>query len=174
MDAGPALRRIEAVTDTALARLSLDELLPELVARVRRILEVDTAALLLVDGDVLRPRAASGLEESLASDVRIPFGEGFAGRIAAEARAIVIEDVRAADVVNPILRDRGVRSLLGVPILFEACVLGVLHVGTLALRRFLTADAQLLQLVADRIGVGIAYARLYEEEREARLRAEAG
>jgi GAF domain-containing protein len=59
-----------------------------------------------------------------------------------------------------------------VPILFERRVLGVLHVGTLGPRQFHVSDAQLLQVVADRIGVGIAYAQLYEDERRARVRAQ--
>src|SRR5262249_16683437 len=71
-----------------------------------------------------------------------------------------------AEVVNPILRAKGIRSLLGVPILFENKVIGVLHVGTLQPRQFDRQDAQLLQVVADRIGLGIEYARLYHEAEE--------
>src|SRR5205807_1532650 len=71
-----------------------------------------------------------------------------------------------ADVMNPILRQKGIRSLLGVPILFEGKVIGVLHVGTLKRRLFDRHDAQLLQIVADRIGLGIEYARLYQEAQE--------
>jgi len=45
-------------------------------------------------------------------------------------------------------------------------VIGVLHVGTLKPRQFDRHDAQLLQIVADRIGLGIEYARLYREAQE--------
>jgi len=45
-------------------------------------------------------------------------------------------------------------------------VIGVLHVGTLQPRQFDRQDAQLLQIVADRIGLGIEYARLYREAQE--------
>src|SRR5213075_635069 len=51
-------------------------------------------------------------------------------------------------------------------------VIGVLHVGTLHPRHFRRDDAQLLQLVADRIGLGIEYSRLYQEECAARARSE--
>ena len=60
---------------------------------------------------------------------QIPVGKGFAGRVAAERRAIFIDDVEHADIVNPILREKGIRSLLGVPLLVEGRVIGVLHVG---------------------------------------------
>ncbi|PYN82852.1 MAG: hypothetical protein DMD97_00195, partial [Candidatus Rokuibacteriota bacterium] len=155
-----AVRRLEAVTDTALARLSLEELLSELLLRVRSILGADTAAVLLLNGGELVPRVAKGLEEEVEAGVRIPLGRGFAGRVAAERRPIFIDDVDHADVMNPILRQKGIRSLLGVPILFEGKVIGVLHVGTLKRRLFDRHDAQLLQIVADRIGLGIEYARL--------------
>src|SRR5207244_1584382 len=130
------VRRLEAVTDTALARLSLEELLSELLVRVRSILGADTAAILLLNGGDLVARVAKGLEEEVEAGVRIPLGRGFAGRVAAERRPIFIADVDHADVMNPILRQKGVRSLLGVPLLFEGKVIGVLHVGTLKPRRF--------------------------------------
>ena len=160
------VRRLEAVTDTALARLPLDELLNELLVRVRSILRADTAAILLLNGGDLVARVAKGLEEEVAAGVRIPLGRGFAGRVAAEKRPIFIADIDHAQMLNPILRQKGVRSLLGVPILFEGSVIGVLHVGTLQPRQFDRQDAQLLQIVADRIGLGIEYARLYREAQE--------
>src|SRR5213083_1790974 len=128
--------RLEAVTDTALAQLSLDELLHELLVRVQRILAADTAAIFLLDGDVLVERAAAGLEEADTRDIRIPVGAGFVGRVAAEKRPVVIEHVDRAQVAHPVLRESGIRSLLGVPILFEGRGIGVLHVGTLQPRHF--------------------------------------
>src|SRR5213080_286433 len=166
------VERLEAVTDTALAQLSLDELLHELLVLVQRIRAADTAAIFLLDGDGLVERAAAGLEEADTRDVRIPVGAGFVGRVAAEKRPVVIEHVDRAQLAHPVLRESGIRSLLGVPILFEGRGIGVLHVGTLQPRQFRRADAQLLQVVADRIGLGIEYSRLYEQERKARARSE--
>src|ERR687886_1221616 len=89
------LRKLQAVTDTLLAHLEVDELLDELLVRVREILEADTAAILLLDeeSNELVARAAKGLEEEVERGVRIPVGAGFAGRIAAERRPVVIEDL---------------------------------------------------------------------------------
>src|SRR2546426_5649670 len=161
-----AVERFEAVTDTALAQLSLDELLYELLVRVQRIFSADTAAILLLDGDVLVERSATGLEEADTRDVRIPVGAGFVGRVAAEKRPVVIEQVDHTQLVHPVVREKGIRSLLGVPILFEGRVIGVLHVGGLQRRQFNRGDAQLLQVVADRMGLGIEYARLYRRAEE--------
>jgi hypothetical protein len=43
------LRRIESVTDVALAHLGVEDLLVELLERVQGLLDVDTAAVLLLD-----------------------------------------------------------------------------------------------------------------------------
>jgi serine phosphatase RsbU (regulator of sigma subunit)/putative methionine-R-sulfoxide reductase with GAF domain len=169
------LAALQRVTDAALAYLSLDELLTELLHRTTEILDTDTAAFLLLDdaGDTLVARAAKGIEEEVEQGVRIPVGRGFAGRIAAERRAITIEDVDHADILNPILRERGIRSLLGVPLLVEGDVIGVLHVGTLTPRYFTAGDQNLLQLAADRAGLAIQHARLYAQEQEAHREAAA-
>jgi signal transduction histidine kinase len=168
------LRRLQLVTDAALAHLRLDDLLEALLARTRDALDADTCAVLLLDqtGAELVARAAVGLEEEVERGVRIPVGRGFAGRIAAERRPVVIEDVDHAEVFNPLLREKGVRSLVGAPLLVEGRVLGVLHVGTLAPRRFEPDDVELLQLVADRVAIAIEHARLFEAERDARIRLE--
>ena len=128
-----AIRELQRISDAALASLSMQELLNELLERVAAILTTDTAAILLLDevaGDLVA-QAAKGIEEEVEQGVRIPVGRGFAGRIAAERRAVAIEDVDHADILNPILREKGIRSLLGVPLLVEGRVIGVLHVGTL-------------------------------------------
>jgi anti-sigma regulatory factor (Ser/Thr protein kinase)/putative methionine-R-sulfoxide reductase with GAF domain len=167
-DLGDRLRRLEAVTDAELAQLDVDELLDELLERVRELLAVDTAAVLLLNPSAqhLVATAARGIEEEVRQGVRIPLGRGFAGRIAAEKRPVILEQVDHTNVLNPILRDKGIRSMLGVPLLLGGDVLGVLHVGTLTPRMFSPDDTALLQLVADRIALAV-HARVTQVERAA-------
>jgi PAS domain S-box-containing protein len=169
------MRQVQSVTDVALAHLSLDELLDELLARVREAMNVDTVAILLLEpeGDVLRAWAAKGLEEEVELGVRIPLGVGFAGKVAATKGPVRIDEIETADVLNPLLRQKGVRSLLGVPLLVEGRVIGVMHTGRFSRDQFTEDDTRLLQLVADRIALAIDNARLFEEERRARREAEA-
>ena len=168
------LRRIQALTDAALAHLQLDELLAALLARTKELLDVDTCAVLLLDEEAqeLVARAAVGLEEEVERGLRIPIGRGFAGRVAAERRPVVLDDVDHADVLNPLLREKGVKSMVGVPLVLEASVLGVLHVGTLSHRAFGDDDIELLLIAAERAAIAIEHARLYESERKARRRLE--
>ena len=171
---GSNLARLQAVTDVALAHLELDALLAELLTRIAAILDADTCAILLLDEErnELVARAAVGIEEEVEQGVRIPMGRGFAGRVAAERRPVMLPDVDHADVLNPILRQKGIKSLLGVALVAREVVVGVLHVGSLVPREFRPDDVELLQLVADRAALAIEHARLYEAERAAKARLE--
>ncbi len=153
------------MTDGLLDYRSLEQMLSEMLDRVRASLSADTAAVLLLDEDrgVLLARAARGLEEEVRQGVQVPLARGFAGRVAAQARPIVIEDLDHAEVVNPILHQMGVRSMLGVPIQVEGRVIGVMHVGTLHWRVFGEEDIAVLQLAADRAALAIDNARLAEQ-----------
>jgi anti-sigma regulatory factor (Ser/Thr protein kinase) len=164
--AADRLRDLRRVTDAALAYLPLEDLLKELLARVVGILDADTAAILLLQDDdkTLVARAAEGLEEEVERGVRIPVGKGFAGRIAATRQPVQIENLEEAEILNPILRERGLRSLLGVALLVEGAVIGVMHVGTLTRRSFGSEDVELLQSAADRAALAIS-SRLTERER---------
>ena len=168
------LAALQKITDSALAHLSLDDLLPESLNRIREVLNVDTVAILLLrtEGDELVAWAAQGLEEEVELGVRIPVGVGFAGRIVAQGKPIVIDDVSQSDVFNPLLREKGIKSLLGVPLVVEGRPIGVLHVGTLKFTKFTEEDARLLQLAADRIAMAIENSRLYQFEKTARAAAE--
>jgi anti-sigma regulatory factor (Ser/Thr protein kinase)/putative methionine-R-sulfoxide reductase with GAF domain len=172
--AAPAAQvaRLYRLSDPALSELNLDELLDELLERVRDALTVDTAAILLTDesSEQLVARAAKGIEEEVERGVRIPVGEGFAGRIAAERVAIFISDVDHAEILNPILREKGISSLVGVPLIVAGELIGVLHVGSLTPRWFDEKDVAVLELAAARAAPAIERARLFSAlEREHRV-----
>jgi K+-sensing histidine kinase KdpD len=168
------LHALQLITDAALTHLRLDDLLDELFRRMDDIMGVDAAAILLLDADgrTLVSRASHGTGTTGDRQLRIPVGEGVLGRIAAERRAAMVEDVPRGDPAAPFLRAAGVRSLLGVPLLVEGRVTGVLYVGTARPRRFTEEDARLLGLVADRAALAVDHARLYEAEQAARAAAE--
>jgi anti-sigma regulatory factor (Ser/Thr protein kinase)/putative methionine-R-sulfoxide reductase with GAF domain len=164
LDMAPSeqVRLLYTLSDPALSELELEEFLDELLARVQEALSVDTVAILLFDepSQQLVARAATGIEEEVDRGVRIPIGRGFAGRIAAERVAVFVADVDQADIMNPILRQTGIRSLLGIPLIVEGSLIGVLHVGSLTPREFGPRDLAVLQVAAVRAAPGIERARL--------------
>ena len=172
--AAETIKRLQAVTDTALQHLGVDDLLTELLQRVKELLNVDSVAILLLGeaGDQLILTAGVGLEKHLAKDgVRVPFGSGIAGKIAERRQPLVVEDLSKMEVHNPILRDN-ISSLIGAPLIVKGRVIGIIHADTIKPRRFTDEDVRLLQLVADRIAVAIDHAHLYEAEQRARIAAE--
>ncbi len=167
------LQHLQSISDAALTFLDVDELLHELLARIRDALSADTATILLVTeaGDELIVRAVLGREEEETEALRIPIGKGFAGRVAAERRSVILDDLHRAEVVSDFLRTQ-IRSLVGAPLLVGERLIGVVHVGFRQHRPLGREDVGLLELVADRAATALENARLYEAEQVARARAE--
>ncbi len=154
-DVEDRLRGMEAITDPALTRLDADTMTQEMLIRVRGLLGVDTATILLYDvaSEFLLATASVGIEEEVRQGVRIPFGHGFAGTVAAKQRPLVVDHVDATTVLNPLLWEAGLQTLLGVPMMANGRVMGVLHVGSCSPRTFTEHDISLLELAADRLAL---------------------
>jgi PAS domain S-box-containing protein len=169
------LRSIESITDSALQRLGLDELLNELLARLRRALDTDDATVFLLseDGQTLYPRAADGYE--LNPSVRVRVGCGVTGLIAAKGHPLIVDDYSTVDVsgiegiAESDLRSK-VRSVMGVPLRIGDKVGGVVVVSSGRPRRFTAEELRLMGLVADRVAPAIELGRLIERVRDGRVR----
>lgn len=165
------LQELLALTDTSLTELDVDDLLGQLLTRIRTIVDADTAAVLLRDPDsnLLVARAARGLEEEVREGVRIPIGRGFAGTIAATKKPVILDRVDTTTVANPILWETGIRTMLGVPLLSDDEVVGVLHVGRFVARRFTDDDLALMELAAQHVSTAVATRRLAIEAAAAKV-----
>lgn len=151
------LRGIEVLAEAYLGQLGVEDVLRELTRRIGELLEVDTVTVLLrdKDPDLLAATAAFGIEEEVRQGVRVPVGKGFAGTIAAEAKPMVLDRIDESTVENPLLWERGIRTLLGVPLFDGPHVIGVLHVGSLTPRGFTTEDVHALEAVADHVASAV-------------------
>lgn len=182
------LRALNQISDAALGTEDLDEFLQHLLKATLELTEsVNTAVVLLRDKDMLRVRAAVGLEEELESGFTIPIGEGFAGTIAATREPLFLRHAASDPLVkSTAIRDKGVRALYGVPLSHGQQVLGVAHIGSRTAFEFSDEDKLLFrtmanratavivqaQLVADRKRVDDERMQLLERERRAREDAE--
>lgn len=151
------LLALDRIATEALESRSLDELLQRLLkVFVQTTPSVDTAAILIREGDTLRVRAALGLEEEIHQGFTLQVGEGFAGRIAAERRPLGITDASTDPLVkSDILRARGVRALYGVPLVDGGDTIGVAHMGSLTAHEFSIQDKRLLGAMAARASAAI-------------------
>ena len=154
---------LQKVTNLALEHLHLGNLLRDMLQNIRDVLAADNVAILLVDhtGRELTMYNVFGPEEEVARTVRVPVGKGVAGKIAATRLPLVIADLATANPVNEFLRER-LKSLMGVPLMIDDRVIGVMHVSTVNARHFTQDEVHLLQLIADRLALAIDRSRLFE------------
>jgi GAF domain-containing protein len=160
------LTLLAAVTEAALADLDLDSLLVEVLERVRTVLKVDQATVLLLtkDGRQLEVRAVVPLDGRFRPGLRVELGAGVAGRIASVGAGLLVEDLAEADIA-PALVSTGLRCIAGVPLLARGKLLGVLHVGTRAPGRVGLATLERLHVVAEPLALAIEHARRFEADR---------
>ena len=166
-DATKRLNQLQTIAEAGLAARSMEDLVRELLTRVSGLLNADRATVLLLDKevDLLRVRAAIGLDEELAPDVTVPLGSGMDGRIAATGEPMIVPDLSKVEVVTPYLSKAG-GSFIGVPLAIGRNVLGVLNVSSLRLNAFSDDDLELLELAAERAALALDQMMLYEREHQ--------
>jgi signal transduction histidine kinase len=165
------LEAVARITHAVIRHASLQSVLDGIVAGVREELRSDTATLLLLERDVLRVRAASGLKPEDAAAVKVAVGEGFAGTIAATRRPLALPHVTPDQVISRYLRE-SIHALLGVPLIADGELVGVLHAGWRVERVPSDEERAFLELVGAPAAAAIVRARLYEAERASRATAE--
>jgi PAS domain S-box-containing protein len=152
------LVRLKRITETILSGLPVESMLGELLERLREVVAVDVAAIFLVEGAEAAPviRAAAGTSEHVDATVELVRRNVLPERISYERRAVELGDDGRETI----------RSLIGVPMVVEGRIIGLLVGGALAPRDFSPVDKSLLGLAADRAAIAIENARLYREAEE--------
>jgi len=147
------LRKIEQVTEMTLAHLPLEMMMDLLLRRVAAALQADAAQILLLDenSQTLELKTSLGLRGAVT---KFAMGQGIAGRIAQTGQLKIVDDLAHSDVIDPEVREH-TASLMGVPLVVEDKVIGVMHVDSKTPRKFTQEEASLLQVVADRIALAI-------------------
>lgn len=132
-------------------KLGLTAALYKLLGWSQDYMSVDTVTLLIpvADQQNLAVQASIGLEEEIKQKIRIPIGKGVAGSICATMEPLIINDMSTAEIVSPVLRHKKLQTLVGIPLIFEQGVTGVLHVGRLNGNEFTQRDVQQLELIAN-------------------------
>jgi len=182
-DAEAALERVramESITDTALRNLGLDELLQELLTRVKIAVNADFASVSLIDQDrrELVPRSIVGRSVPTMRDVRAPLGSGVAGKVAQDGRPRVERDLAQVDLSQV----RGAstaailavaRSMIAAPLKVASKIIGVVTAASGQPNQFDDETLKLLLMVADRVAPAIERANLIDTIRAGRARLKA-
>ena len=158
-------RAISGVLRAVARRAGLQPVLEEVAEACRRLCEADHGALWLLEDGLLHVGAHHGWPEGAQYDLEHPHPVDrttAAGRAALERKPIQIPDVRAdAEYTYP--GPRFFRSMLGVPIMVEDDLIGVVVVVRGDEPRPFTADhIALVQTFADQAAIALTNARLLD------------
>lgn len=160
-----ALALVAEVGQEINASLDLDEVLAKIAAFVRRVIDYEIFAILLVDetrGD-LYFRFAIGHRPEVVQNWRVPLGQGITGSAAVTRKPIRLADVRSDPrYINAL---DSVRSELAVPLLFKGNCIGVLDIQSRQVDAFTRDEQAILSLLATRLALAIENARLFERTR---------
>ncbi len=161
------LSAIIEVMSGATATLELHELLDGILERLNKVMNANASVILLKEEDMVRVYSSVGVEEEAKARFSVPIGKGFAGTIAKTRKPIYIKDAQVDPIVtSPIIKKKGIRSMLGVPLLTDDTIVGVLHIDWKSIHPYNEREQQLLQVIANRCASVILNAKLFEKTRE--------
>jgi diguanylate cyclase (GGDEF)-like protein len=152
--------------------LDLDEILAHAIERITTRLSGKVGYVYLVEPgtDRLRLRALTRVEAPPADLTKVPelhLGQGVLGWVAAHGQVAVVDDVTRDErwlYVDEL--DRGIRSVISVPLMRGEQVLGALSVLHPTPGFFGDVHSRLLMAIAQQVAVAVANARLHETVRQ--------
>lgn len=178
-------RQLSALFDIATelsSSLDTETVLRRIVHRARILVGADAAYLALNDDDAgdAYIRRVDGIHTQQFAELRLPHGTGLGGLVAQRGRAEWTNDYLGDDrfdhtaPTDDAVATEKLKAVLGVPLLRDDAVVGVLMAANRDARNFDAADADLLSSLSVHATIALVNARLYAEaEGAAASRAEA-
>ena len=166
----PAVRPLELtelltllleVSERINSTLDLDELMVRIAEMVKRVIDYEVFAILLLNEKTqeLKVRFSLGHPQEVTQRLRIKVGEGIVGRAAQTRRTVRVGDVHKDPAYIQSLPS--VRSELAVPLITKNRLIGVVDLEAPWADFFTEQHQNLLELLASRIALAIENARLY-------------
>jgi signal transduction histidine kinase/putative methionine-R-sulfoxide reductase with GAF domain len=156
------------------SKLELSELLNTVMRLAARVVDAETASLLLVDEqtDELYFDVALGLAPEVAA-IRLKMGQGIAGQVAEKGAAEIINDVeKDSRWTSNIDESSGfkTRSILAAPLMMQDRRIGVIEAINCREGNFDEEDLRVFEAFASQAAIAIENARLFANLREERLK----
>ncbi len=155
------------ISQSATAKLALDEVLDDVVETAPRLLPCDHSSIFLLDADegLYSLRAVHGSAFKEEASLSFLSGEGLVGEVAETGLPLTVDDI---DERRELLLafDVAMRTAALTPLTVGDQVVGVLCVTREAPDDFSTAEVATLSALADQVSVAVDNARLFEEVRD--------
>lgn len=167
LDAHDILQNFYEVSGRLNMILDLNELLDAIMDEVLRLVPAERGLLLMTRQDGLVPMVVRSPNETQS----LTISSTIARRVLREGLALMTSDARADFGSQHSIISQNIRSVLCVPLIGQAGVLGLIHLDSPGFERFNLRDRELLTAVAYQAALGIERARLTDQVRtEERLR----
>ncbi|MCH7652090.1 MAG: HAMP domain-containing protein [Chloroflexi bacterium] len=163
------LQSLKDIAEQGLQDRPRDELLTSLLKIIVAAHDADSASVHLFDEEkrVLRSVALVGMGFNDLRPGTYRIGEGIVGKVLLDRTSLIVEDIPSSDiVVNPTLKERGIKTVVSTPLIVQDRALGVV---TLHFKTARTADdfeLSVTELMAESIAHVLERVRLLETERK--------
>ncbi len=148
------------------AAWDVDTTLDLIARKTAQVMQVDSCSIYLLDpgGETLWLRASTGLSSNALGRAALKMGEGLTGWAAQHGAPVAVRDARADPRFKflPQTREQNFRSLLAVPLVNRARVIGAMNVQTRAFHDFSPDQIELASLISDLAAGALDRAILYE------------
>ncbi|MGN6386464.1 MAG: GAF domain-containing protein [Verrucomicrobiota bacterium] len=155
-----------SVSQTINSTLNLDEALRVITREACQLMRGKLCSLMMLDssGNFLELRASYGASDAYINKPRLDLDESLLGAVIRRKKPLQIENVQISSRYQhiEIARQEGLVSLLSVPLLFSARIIGTLNVYTPEQHVFSNEEIRILAALAELSGIAIAKASLYE------------
>ncbi len=166
---------LHAVLDIGMSGLEAkdpEEQLYEILQTLIDLFKADAAVILVREGNSLSAFMGLGAGQDAAERFTIFMGQGFAGRIAETKKHLYVQNAQEDPIViSPYIKKAGIRSMLGVPLLYGGEAIGVLHVDWQKAHLFSELELEIMQVAAERCAAAIAVARMCEINNDLNVQA---
>ena len=164
------LEKLQAISDVGLTQRTLSELIDALLDRLRDVIHADGIVFCNWGDGEIEVVACNGIDISRGLHVQVrPDNPLYA---AVTRREVITLEGSAVQSVPLEAMRREMNSALILPVIVAGQVVALLVAGRHSQDAFLDQDESLLTVAADRIGLALDRARVYDAEREARRLAE--
>jgi diguanylate cyclase (GGDEF)-like protein len=158
----------EALQEAGLAlssTLDHEEMSTMVLQLVQRVIPFDAGAFLVAEGAELRLAGIQGIGggKDLIGQGYPVEGCQLCNLVAQHRRPLITESIRREDILIPMPEDFDIRSYLGVPIVFQGHVTGLLALYSREASHFKAGDIRVAELFANQAAIALQNARLFQQ-----------
>jgi PAS domain S-box-containing protein len=165
------VEEINRIGRLACSSLDLDTVLKLILGQTVQAQGASAGMIFIIDpgAETLSWGASIGLSEAFVRDFQaapIKMGEGLTGTIARDAKPIFIAEDSSHDprISRPVIQQEGLNSFIGVPLLAEDEVVGVMSILTRPPLQLTQEDAGFITAIGLQVGWAIKKSRLHARQ----------